>query len=91
MSMSTHVVGFRPADEKWKTMKAIWDACEDAGVQIPKEVEKFFGYETPDDSGMDVDLGNALTEWSDESREGYELDVTKIPKDLTIIRFYNSW
>lgn len=27
MGMSMHVVGYKPADEHWKKMKAAWDAC----------------------------------------------------------------
>jgi hypothetical protein len=91
MSMSTNVVGFRPPDEKWKALKLIWDACEASGIEAPIEVQKFFEYETPDDHGKEIDLGSALTKWSNDSADGYEIDVKKLPKDLTVIRFYNSW
>lgn len=92
MGMSTHVIGFKPADEKWHQMKAIWDNCKAAGISIPDQVEKFFEYETPDDNGVQVELEDvAATEWSNEWAVGYEVDVTKLPKDVTVIRFYNSW
>jgi hypothetical protein len=29
--------------------------------------------------------------WHDDMQEGFEVDVTKLPKDVTIIRFYNSY
>jgi len=90
--MSTHVVGFKPADAKWKKMKAVWDACEDAGTLIPESVEEFFGNEPPGDRpGMTVDIEKAVTAWGDECSTGYEVDVTKLPKDVTVIRFFNSW
>lgn len=89
MSMSTHVIGFAPPDDKWKAMKAIWDSCEAAGVPIPKEVERFFGGERPDESGVEVDV--PVREWGDDSREGYEIDVAAIPAHVKSIRFYNSW
>ena len=92
MSMSTHIVGFRPADAKWKKMKAVWDACEAARTEIPKEVFNFFGESPPGDKpGAEVDIKTALREWSDETRSGYELDLEKLPTDVKVLRFYNSW
>jgi len=61
MSMSSHVVGFRPPDEKWKAMKAIWDACVIQCVDIAKQVTEFFGMTDgdPDPSGASVDIVDA--------------------------------
>lgn len=124
MSMSTSVVGFRPPDAKWKKMKAIYDACDEAGVSIPDEVDSFFNGEPPDDAGVRVKLERDAEEteqpamvrngggfmvpaptsnhpkkkkigcvkpYSDDMQEGFEVDVTKLPKDVTIIRFVNSY
>ncbi len=93
MSMSTHVRGFKPADAKWRKMKAIWDSCEEAGIDPPEEVGKFFDWDQPDEAGVDVNLEEheSCQEWADESRRGFEIDVKKLPKDVTVIRFYNSW
>ena len=92
MGMSTHIVGFRPADEKWTKMKAVWDACVIAGQPVPKDVISFFNYDNPGDKpGIEVPLGDALTPWQDLSREGYQVDVSRLPKDVKFIRFYNSW
>lgn len=33
-------------------MKQVWDACAQAGVSPPSEVEKFFGGESPDENGV---------------------------------------
>lgn len=90
MGMSTHIIGFRPPDEKWKKMKIIWDACEAADVTPPEEVLIFFDHEPPDDKGVEVAI--EAKDWSDKDMsQGYEVDITKLPKGLTIIRFYNSW
>ena len=89
MSMSTHIIGFRPTDERWKKMKAIWDSCEEMNINIPDEVSEFFQGEKPDPTGIEVSLPNR--KWNDEYREGFEIDVKAIPKNVTIIRFYNSW
>jgi hypothetical protein len=89
MSMSTHVTGFTPPDDRWTAMKAIWDACLAAGVLVPDEVETFFGDQDPDPAGVEIAL--PLREWQGQDSTGYELDLTDIPAHVTTIRFYNSW
>ena len=94
--MSTNVVGFKPPDEKWQRMRAVWDACTTAGIEIPREVDRFFDGRAPDPNGVEIDEdrlrdAGCLREWSDHYRQGFEVDVAKLPKDVTVIRFYNSW
>ncbi len=91
MGMSTFVIGFVPPDDRWRKMKAIYDACIEAEVDIPKEVEEFFGGGEPDPAGMEQSLSKLLREWSNDGGAGYELDVADIPKNVKTIRFYNSW
>ena len=93
MSMSTCIVGFKPPDKKWKAMKAVWDACEQAKVDPPKVVEEFFNFYPPDDKGVEVEIQKdpCCEEWRAEGSEGFEIDVKKLPQDVTVIRFYNSW
>jgi hypothetical protein len=87
--MSTHVVGFVPPDEAWLKMKAVWDACQEAGIPAPAEVEDFFGGEAPDPEGQTVDI--AVREWSGNAVAGYEVAVADLPPQVKTIRFYNSW
>ncbi|WP_333745999.1 hypothetical protein [Streptomyces sp. IBSBF 2950] len=89
MSMSTHVKGFTGPDDRWRKMKAIWDACQDAGVDPPTEVERFFDGEAPDPNGREVQIPHE--EWRDEHREGVEVRIKDLPKNVTVIRVYNSW
>lgn len=94
MSMSTHVIGFIPPDKKWLKMKSVWDACEIAGVPVPDEVSEFFGaLNSPDPAGVEVEIEgkDCCEEWSDDYRTGYQIDVTKLPKHVHILRFYNSF
>ena len=95
MSMSTHVVGFRPPDEEWKKMRAVWDACNRADITVPAAVLDFFNFTSPDDSGVEVELGKykCITEYHppESPRQGYEVDVRKLPPDIVMIRFYNSY
>lgn len=92
MGMSTHVIGFRKADEKWEQMKAVWNACERAGIEAPMEVYEYFNHNNPNKlAGIEVSISSAITEYCDDMREGYEVDIKKLPPDVTVIRFYNSW
>jgi hypothetical protein len=91
MGMSTNIVGIVPADEKFKEMKLIWDTCIKNKVKIPKEVEKFFNDETPDSAGVVIDIEDLCDEYNTEYASGFEIKVEDIPKDVKIIRFYNSY
>lgn len=98
MGMSTSVVGIRPADEHFKKMLAAYEACVAAGTEPPETVRAFFNDETPDPKGVVLRLGGmysgndpSVTVYHDDSSEGLEIDLSKLPKDIKIIRFINSW
>lgn len=93
MGMSRHVAGIRPPDERWRAMKAVYDACAAAGTATPQEVVAFFDYEPPDEAGVVINLDEhtSVREWRDDSREGYEVSLKQLPPEVTILRFYNSW
>lgn len=99
MSMSTHLVGIKPPDKKWKAMKAAYDACIEADIPVPEEVEKFFEYEVPDSKGVPIELSKQIggvlafgvTYFTEEGKSGYEVELDKLPEDIKILRFYNSW
>lgn len=93
MSMSMHVVGYRPADEQWSKMKAVWDACEAAGVNPPKEVEDFFDDSYPGNApGKEVAIeGHGAKRFCDKYRDGYEVDITALPAGVRFVRFYCSY
>ena len=92
MGMSTHVVGFRTADEQWDKMKAVWVACDAAGAEIPDKVVKFFDDEYPGyKPGMEIDITSACKEWNSEMQDGYEIDITLLPEGVRYIRVYNSY
>ncbi len=91
--MRTNIVGFRPPGPDWNKMKAIWDACEAADIPVPASVLHYFHHEKPDQSGVTIDLEDdpAVSEYSAEMEKGYEVDLSKLPDGIKIIRFYNSW
>jgi len=91
MSLSTYVIGFRPPDERWQQMKAVYEANAAAGLRQPTEVEMFFLNGAPDASGVEVNLDNIAKEWRDDSRDGIEIDIRDLPPEVHILRFVNSW
>ncbi|TAL29053.1 MAG: hypothetical protein EPN98_21665 [Phenylobacterium sp.] len=93
MGMSTHIAGIVPPDETWQKKKAAYDACREAGIPIPKELDAFFGGEPPDPSGVVISLDRTavVKEWSSESASGFEVDLAGLPKHIKILRFYNAW
>lgn len=91
MGMSTYVYGIRPPDETWKKMKAVWDACNDAGVDLPQDVRDFFAGDDPHDDGVKVDI-DAAEHWDEQGDAiEYEIMVDEIPEGVKSIRFVNSW
>lgn len=93
MGMSTHVEGFKPPDDKWKKMKAVWDACQAASIRAPNDVLEFFEHTDPDVRGVRVELEelDCVREYEEDGRRGFEVVVRELPKDVTVIRFYNCW
>ena len=92
MSMSTHVVGFRPPDEEWRKKKAAWDAMRAAGMEPPDELWSFFGGEEPDERGIETQIH--CTEWDDGpdgACTGYEVEIASLPDNITHIRFFNCY
>lgn len=94
MGMTTHIVGFKPADEKWRAMKAALDACKKANIPIPLQVAEFFNDDDPSELGVRVDLAincKAVTVHNKHSEGGFEVDLTKLDPDIKILRFFNCW
>jgi len=95
MSHSAHISGFKPPDDEWQRMKAVFDACRNADIDVPSNVVKYFGYLDPDDAGVSVSQKEmemiCLSKYQTDDVEGFEINVKLIPKDIKIIRFYCSF
>ncbi len=91
MSMSTHIVGFRPPDGQWKKMKRVYEACVSAGVEVPETVMEYFEWneEAVNGPGMEVEI--KAEKYTEDSKEGFVVDVKSLPEGVRYIRFYNSW
>lgn len=88
MSVKLIVLARIKPDDKWRKMKAVWDACDDACVEPPRAVGDFFDWEKPSEGGAIVDLvgdfGSAR-ELSGDGETGYEIDLKHLPGGVTHI------
>lgn len=98
MSLSMYVKGFRPEDERWRSMKAVYDTCQVAGISVPVEVLNFFNYEAPDEKGVEIELGSqygenhlCCTPYYSSGGDGFEIDISQVPEGVKTLRFYCSW
>lgn len=92
MGMSTHVVGFVPRDETWEKYEKVYISCKEAGVEPPAEVMEFFDWKDPRNSpGKEVDIESAVEEYRAEMRDGYTINLSELPKNVTVVRVYNSY
>jgi len=91
MAMSSNVCGFRKPDEKYNKMKAVYDTCVFANIDVPDEVNDFFGWVEPNGIGIEVDLDEFVIEDSIDTIESWTIAVDDIPNNVTHIRFSNSY
>lgn len=89
MSISTSVYGIIPPDDNWKKMKAVWDACNKAGISPPSECNDFFNGEEPDESGVIIELKARKS--SPEMENRFEIDLASLPPHVKTIRFVISY
>ena len=86
MSRTLHFEGIRDPDERFRQMFAVYNACQQAGVDVPGEVREFFDGDVPDPRGLVVELPTT----ENERTGAEELRVADIPKSVTILRVYIS-
>lgn len=98
MGMSTHIIAYIPdTDPEYQMHKEVLQVCAKNEVSLPIETAAYFGDSSPQlyllDEKLEVDLvkGIHFKEWSDESSQGFEVDLTQLPKGVTKLRFYNNW
>jgi hypothetical protein len=99
MGMSTYIQAFIPdTDPLYQKHKKVFLVCKEAGVSLPQETADYFHtHHSGDDSiledklQIDMTLGIHYSEYSSDSAEGVEVDLTTLPKGVTKLRFVNSW
>lgn len=98
MGMSTHIKAFiEETDATFLKHKKVLLACHEANVSLPKETAEYFDCEYPELSVLEEKIEFSLKngvhykEYNKDMIDGYEVDLTKLPKEVTKIRFYNSY
>lgn len=98
MGMSTHIKAFIPdTDPDYLRHKAVAIVCMEHNISLPSEVSNYFNvrhdaYPGMFDEKLSVELTNGVhyIDWRHESSEGFEVDLTLLPKGVTKLRFYNN-
>ncbi len=91
MSMSTYVQGLKPKTEEYQIKLDIYNACEKINVEPPREIVDFFDGEICEEGIVTELPKEAVREYSDEYRDFFEVDLTKLSPDVSRIRFVNSY
>jgi len=94
--MSTHIVGVRNFDKKFKKMVAVKLACEKAGIGYPQEVTDYFRFpeesvEYLESEMREVSIDQTITRLDEDGSEVWEVELSRLPKDVKAIRFKNSY
>lgn len=90
MSRTCSVTGYESGKEteKFKKFKAVWNACQAANIDVPDDVSEFFDYQDPNIFEFSViDISNAVNENSDDNGDNWDVDLTKLPPCVKLIRF----
>ncbi len=95
MGMNMHIIGLRPATEDYKKKMAAYYACKEAAIEIPDELDAYFNFEPPNPDGMEVDIDaeelDCVEDYNEQSKEGFTVEIAKLPAGVEFIRFYNSY
>ncbi len=86
MSVSLCVSGITPPNEEFYQMKAIWDSCTTAGIDIPERVVEYFDWKDPDGKGIRRDIDDCITNYSEEYTRGYDIELSKLDPNIRFIR-----
>ena len=93
MGMSSYVVFLRSKNNKhYQKMLKIRHACNDADIDVPDEVEDYFGGDT-DGYPLRVSAKDVVKKYSnsDECSDVLEIKVADIPEGVEVIQFINSY
>ena len=94
MGMTTSVIGFvSEENELYKKHSKVLLACIDADIsKLPTETAEYFGSEYPEEYLLEEKLEIKIPkhEYNEDTREGFEVIISEIPKGVYKIRFVNS-
>ena len=93
MGMSTRVKGLREKDDTYEKMESILLSCKELKIKVPNEVYEYFelteGYCS---NGIITSLPiGSVEHYTEDTDEVWEVNLSLIPKDITKLRFVNSY
>lgn len=92
MSTNTYIQGLKPKTGEYQIRLDVFTSCKKINIEPPKEIKDFFYNGEICEEGIVTELPKeAVREYTDEYREFLEVDLTKIPDDISRIRFVNSY
>lgn len=90
MSVNVYFRGIKAPTEEYRKKVAAYKALKDAGLDIPEELQEYFDYEEPDESGQTVEIEEA--EEGDVMEDGeVTIDLAKLPPGVTHIKAILSY
>lgn len=96
MSISTHIKGVRDLDGEFLKMVKVKEACEEASIDYPEEVKKYFKYPKERVEYLkklmeEIDITLSVSQKVDDYCDIFEVDLSRLPKEVKLIRFVNSY
>ncbi len=92
MSTHSYVQGLKPKTEEYEKKLYIYKACQEINITPPDEIVKFFDGEICEEGIITELPEEAVKNYADDSCcDFFEVDLTKVPSDVTKIRFVNSY
>lgn len=89
MEAYVSICGVKPPDKEYKKKLKAFKALKEAGIDVPEELEEYFGYqESPIEGGMEVEVPYSSEEVynGDYYDDVYTIDLKDVPKDVKQIK-----
>ena len=75
--------------EDYKKKYAAFKACEEAGIEVPQQLWEYFNNDIPYKDGVSTKI--SYERKTDDGGVIYEVDVSKLPPQVTKVQFIVSW
>lgn len=89
--MDVYFRGIKAPTEDYRKKLAAYKALEDAGLDIPEELDNFFGGEEPDKDGVAVRIDGAVKGDLMDGDNEVIIDLAKLPDGVTHIKVILSY
>lgn len=89
MSAYYFVRGIMDPTDDYKKKYAAFKACKEAGIEIPQQLWDYFNNDTPYEDGISMKIPFEKKE--EVGCSTYEVDLKKIPPQVTKVQFLVCW